>query len=85
MLLAMDVPPLFDTFIAEAPFTMWFCIFAIMKSFPLIETGGMGILPSFNITIEFWGASFSCGFEGVDKLEDAEVVDVEEEETELDA
>ena len=56
-----------------------------MKSFPFKETGGIDILTSFIIGMDLGIDSLSFGFEGVDKLEDADVVDVDDEETELNA
>ena len=45
----------------------------------------MDILTSLIIGMDLCVDSLSFGFEGVDKLEDADVVDVEDEETELNA
>jgi len=85
MLSAKDVASPFCTLIPDPPFAIWLCIFDIMKSFPFNDTGGIDILTSFIIGMVLCVDSLSFGFEGVDKLDDADVVDVEVEETELNA
>ena len=47
--------------------------------------GEIEILTSFNLGIDCGSGSPSFGLEGVDKLEDADVVDVEEDDAELEA
>ena len=50
-----------------------------------MDTGGIGIFTSFSVGIWFGGDSCSFAFDGVDRLDDADVVDVEEDETEFEA
>ena len=79
MLSAKDVASPFCTLIPDAPFAIWLCIFDIMKSFPFNDTGGIDILTSFIIGMDLCVDSLSFGFEGVDKLDDADVVTTVEE------